>query len=358
MACIFQKVELPSTASGPHRNIITMENFIQSNLRPVECCNICTEPFSTDHQPVTLPCKHIFGYECIKKWLRTGRGNNTSCPNCRVVIYEKPNTRGAFDVASLWKALCEQPPERLHDLMTKVWSGLQVLWQRKPDGKFSITELLDICIIPALVETAGPNEPRHVRRNDPIIDCYNLIAAPWDSLGRPDTATGLAIPLVRLAHLMSSASSTLPKWLTSVARVNHLFWKANAGFGITQPAISWNFLITASEDVAGTQHFPLLHLYTMLMSQSISHNAQPSVWPVLRHEVMNLVVQRCYKKIGGDNWTGKPTNKFKDMLVIVYRELRRYQVDEKKASLKGHAGEESIVKGLWALAAWSKASER
>jgi hypothetical protein len=350
MARIFQILISPPRTL----QLTTMESFIQSKLQPVECCSICTDPFSAVHQPVTLPCKHIFGYECIKKWLRTGRGNNTSCPNCRAAIYERPHPKSAFDVPSIWKALCEQPPERLHNFMKQVWSGLRILWQRKPDGNFSFTELLDTAVIPALVHTANPDGPRHSRENDPILDCYNLIAASWDSLGRLDTATGLAIPLVRLARLMSSASSTLPKWLTTVPRTNRLFWKANACLDITQPDISWNTVIAASEDIAATQHFPLLHLYTVLLSQSISHSTQPSVWPTRRHEVMNLVVQRCCKKIGGNNWSGKPTNEFKDVLVGVYEELRRYQLDKKKLSLRGHDGEESVVKGMWALAAWSK----
>lgn len=110
--------------------------------------------------------------------------------------------------------------------------------------------------------------------------------------------------------------------------------------------------MAASQDVVSTEYFPLLHLYTMLISQSISHNAQPSVWPTRRYEVMNLVVERCCKKIGGDSWTRKPSNEFKDVLVIAYDELRRYQHIKKKASLRGHDGEEGVVKGIWALAGW------
>jgi hypothetical protein len=237
--------------------------------------------------------------------------------------------------------------------MVNIWSGLRTLWQRRANGKFSVIELLDIAIIPALIQTVSLNAQRQVRENDPILDCYNLIAASWDSLGRPNTATGLAIPLVRLARLMSSASSTVPKWLTTVPRTNRLFWTANVCLGTTQPDISWDFVIAASKDIAKSQHFPLLHLYTMLLSQSISHNSRPSLWPVRRHEIMNLVVGRCCKKIGGDTWAGKPTNEFKDRLVFVYEELRRYQLHRQKQSLRGHDVEDDVVKGMWALAAWS-----
>lgn len=330
-----------------------MENFINTQLQPVETCSICTDAFSADHQPVTLPCKHIFGHECIKKWLRTGRGNNASCPNCRVALYEKRDPKSAFDAPSIWQALCEQPPERLHTFMTKIWSGLRTLWQRKPDGKFTITELLDEAIIPALVQTANPDSPNRVRDNDPLLDCYNLIAASWDSLGRPDTATGLAIPLVRLARLMSSASSTLAKWLTTVPRANRLFWKANACLGLTESQISWDWIVAAYENIVETKYFPLLHLYTMLISQGMAHASQQGVLPKRRHEMMNLVVERCCRKIGGEDWEGRPSNEFKDVLVVVYEELRRYRVEKKKLSLRGRDGEEVVVQGIWALAGWS-----
>ncbi|KAF2827795.1 hypothetical protein CC86DRAFT_465641 [Ophiobolus disseminans] len=330
-----------------------MENFISTQLQPVETCSICTDVFSAEHQPVTLPCKHIFGHECIKKWLRTGRGNNAACPCCRLVMYEKQDPKAAFDTSSIWKALGEQPPERLHTFMTKMWSGLQALWQQKPDGKFTITELLDQAIVPALVQTANSQSPSMARDNDPFLDCYNLIAASWDSLGRPDTATGLAIPFVRLGRLMSSAGSTLPKWLTTVPRTNRLFWKANACLGITDSDISWDVVMDAYKDLSKTQHFPLLHLYTMLISQGMAHNPQPGSLPTRRHEIMNLVVERCCKKIGGETWTGKPNNEFKEVLVVVYEELRRYQLEKKKASLRGHDGEETLVMGVWALAGWN-----
>lgn len=268
-------------------------------------------------------------------------------------MYEKKTSNHKFDGPSVWKALCEQSPERLHHLMTEMWSGLQVLWQRKRDGRFTVTDLLDDVIIPALLYAASPDHSPRNRSSDEFMDGYGLIVASWDSLGRPDRATGLAIPLVRLARLMSGASSTLPKWLTTVPRTNRLFWKANACLGLTDPEISWTTIMAASDNLMTTEHFPLLQLYTMLISQSIAHNPQPISLPTRRHEVMNLVVERCCKKIGGDTWGGRPSNEFKDVLVVVYEELRRYQLEKKKLSLRGHDGEEELVRGVWALAGWS-----
>ncbi|KAL6707489.1 hypothetical protein ACN47E_004059 [Coniothyrium glycines] len=320
-----------------------MDEFLKTQLHPAEICAICTEPFSSDHQPVALPCKHIFGYGCIRKWLKNGRGNTSACPTCRHVVFDNKTSRLAFDAPSVWAAMCEQPPERLHDLMLRIWSGLQYLWKRKADGNFTVTELLDKAIIPALLQTAD---------HDVVLDSYNLIAASWDSLGRPDTATGLMVPFVRLARLMSSASTKLPKWMTTTPRANRLLWRANACIAIRDENVSWEMIVEAAKLENG-QYFPLLHAYTMLLSQTIEFGPQINAWPTRRHEIMNLVVERCCNKIGQGRWCDRPSNQFKDMLVVVYEELRRQQLEKNKVRLGGHHGEEHIVRGLWALAGWA-----
>lgn len=316
------------------------------DLKPTETCVICTEPFSETHQPVALPCRHIFGHTCIKKWLRNGRGNTNSCPFCRHIIFDQAS-QSTFDAASIWKALCEQPPERLHSFLSAMWEGIRKLWQRRTgmSGTFTTTQILDEAAIPALVKLSGSGE-------GPFMDCFNLVAASWDSLGRPDNAQGLAVPLVRLARLMSQASGVLPRWLTSVQRTNLLFWRANAALGLAEENVTWDRVIEAASLENG-RYFPLLHLYTVLISQSIAHTSQPRELPTRRHEIMNLVVERCCKRIGAD-WGGRPSNEFKDKLVAVYQELSRYQVEKGNKSLRGHDGEEHVVRGLWGMAAWSK----
>jgi hypothetical protein len=325
-----------------------MDTFIKTQLQPVEGCIVCTEPFSATHQPVVLACKHIFGQECIKKWLRSGKGNTTSCPNCRHVIFtNKKSSASAFDTPSIWKALCDQRPERLHVFMTHIWTGLQDLWRQYPSGVFSVTALLDHAILPALLATST-----ETRTHDAFSDCYNLLAASWASLGRPNIATGLAVPLVRLARLMSGASSTLPKWLTTVARTNRLFWRANACLGLDSDAISWAALADAA--TGADSRVALLHLYTMLVSQGIAHSPPEDGVGMRRHEVMNRVVERCCVKIGGVAWTGRPSPAFKEALVCVFEDLCRYQIEKGRMSLRGHEGEMAIVKGVWAMAAWAK----
>jgi hypothetical protein len=330
-----------------------MENFLNTQLHPSDACNICTDHFSATHHPVALPCKHIFGHECIKRWLKGGRGNTNACPTCRYVVVPKLNRHGSFDVASNWQALCDQPPERLNTFMMKIWSGLHMLWQRKPTGAFTVTSVLDQAIIPALINTALCTNAPEDQRQDSLLDCYNLVAASWDSMGRPDIATGLAIPLVRLARLIASAGAVLPKWLTTNPRANRLIWRANACLPIGEDDISWRYIIEASQQTE-SPYFPLLHLYTVLISQSIAHYPAPQPYPTKRHELTDLVVERCCTRIGGGGaaWKGKPGDELKDILVGVYDELRRYQLEKGKISLRGHDREDAIVKGIWALASW------
>lgn len=328
-----------------------METFIRTQLRPVQECVICTEPFGVTHQPVTLDCKHVFGHKCISRWLRDGRGNNASCPVCRHVLVVKKDTQPTFDAASIWKRLCELPLTRQHAFMGKLWIGIRNLWKRKPDGNFTVGDLLGNAIFPALI---GTGAQAWSGSHDAFTDAYNLIAASWDSLGRPNRAEGLAIPFVRLAQLVSSAAATLPLYLTDLPRTTRLIWKANECLGLTEGSINWDLIMNASR-LESTQHLPLLHLYTALISQSVAHVSRPQKpLPNKRHELMNLVVEKCCAKIGAACYTGKASNQFKETLVFVFQELWRYQHEQGRLSLRGHAGEETIVKGIWAIAAWRK----
>ncbi|EUC45643.1 hypothetical protein COCMIDRAFT_36642 [Bipolaris oryzae ATCC 44560] len=332
-----------------------MERFINTQLHPVDACSICTEPFSTTHQPVALPCQHIFGHNCIKKWLTGGRGNTNACPTCRHILVPKSNPRGSFNVQSIWEELCHQPNERLQVFMQKLWPSLQTLWKIHPNGSFSITSMLNRALFPALTHTIRTTRPSPGPSPDPVLDCYNLISASWDSLGRPDIATGLAIPLVRLARLTANAGAVLPKYLTTSSRTNRLIWRANACLPLAADHISWDFIMQAAAP-ASIRYFDLLHLYTVLISQGIAHFPAPHPFPTRRHEVVNLVVERCCSKIGsgGCAWRGRPSAEFKDVLVGVYEELRKWQGEMGRMSLRGSYEEEGVVRGVWAIAAWGK----
>jgi len=320
-----------------------MEDFIQTKLQPTASCVICTEAFDTSHQPVALRCNHVFGHECIKTWLREGRGNTNSCPFCRYAIYDT-DPEPAFDCHSIWESLCEQPPEHLHDFLSNLWARLQRLWQAKPSGDFSTVDVMQRVVLPALTDTAETH-------GNPFTDALSLAAASWESLNRPDEPYGLGIPLVRLVRLMSQASSILPKWITTVQRTSMLFWSANAALGLTQHHISWDHMMEAAQ-LENERYFPLLHLYTVLISQHIAHT-QPENFQQSQRKLIEWVVKRYCEKIGG-GWSGKPSGEFKRMLAGVYGSLGKYQVEEKRISLRGHAAEVHVVRGMWATTMWRK----
>jgi hypothetical protein len=285
-------------------NSSRMDTFVETQLRPVDACIVCTEPFSATHQPVVLDCKHIFGYRCIARWVLNGHGNNVSCPVCRHVLFARKSPNSTFDAPSIWKRLCELSLEHLHAFMQNLWVGIKDLWKRKPNGNFTVTELLEKSIFPALIATG---EQARNGTHDALTDAYNLIAASWNSLGRPNRAEGLAIPLVRLARLVSSASTILPLYLMDLPRTTRLIWKANICLSIEDENISWDF-ITEATKLQSDRHFPLLHLYTVLISQSITHKSGPQQpLPKRRHEIMNFVVECCCTKLGNASFTSKPS---------------------------------------------------
>jgi hypothetical protein len=59
---------------------------ISSLLTPVlkpedPICSICHDPYHIGHEPCKLPCGHVYGEECIFRWL-IGH-ERTTCPLCR-----------------------------------------------------------------------------------------------------------------------------------------------------------------------------------------------------------------------------------------------------------------------------------
>ena len=55
-------------------------------------CTICSEGFlrgENPEVPIRLDCGHVFGMNCILKWLSPlSRSGNNSCPNCRAKLFD------------------------------------------------------------------------------------------------------------------------------------------------------------------------------------------------------------------------------------------------------------------------------
>ena len=71
-------------ANLQHRFTVPSPDAIENN----QACSICWTDYSGADQPVTLPCGHIFGEECILAWARgtTPTGRHNGCPTCRAEL--------------------------------------------------------------------------------------------------------------------------------------------------------------------------------------------------------------------------------------------------------------------------------
>ena len=72
-------------------NLPSREEYIANHVTVIDTCNICLQPFDTEHIPARLSgtnsCHHVFGSTCIKKWLTTTNDNANKCPTCRTRLY-------------------------------------------------------------------------------------------------------------------------------------------------------------------------------------------------------------------------------------------------------------------------------
>lgn len=61
-------------------------NTLDDSDDTVDTCSICFEPFTStsEHRVVSIKCGHIFGKECIERWLKT-KESKRRCPKCNQV---------------------------------------------------------------------------------------------------------------------------------------------------------------------------------------------------------------------------------------------------------------------------------
>jgi predicted nucleic acid-binding Zn ribbon protein len=56
-------------------------------------CTICKEDIKEDDSMMRTKCKHVFHYECLKKWKRSSNEMSHSCPVCREAISKRKRKR-------------------------------------------------------------------------------------------------------------------------------------------------------------------------------------------------------------------------------------------------------------------------
>ncbi|KAI7725034.1 hypothetical protein M8C21_029805 [Ambrosia artemisiifolia] len=108
-------------------------------------CPICFEAWTSggDHQICCLPCGHIYGLSCIKKWLQQSRGSG-KCPQCNNICTFK-------DVRVLYTSRLCVADEELQKRVRSLEAKCAYLEQKA--GSLTTDELIDqICSNPAAVQ--------------------------------------------------------------------------------------------------------------------------------------------------------------------------------------------------------------
>jgi hypothetical protein len=70
-------------------NLPTIEGLSET-LRP-PTCSICWQEYAPGHEPAIADCGHIFGLQCILKWVETGNHQAPTCPLCRKALFNPTN---------------------------------------------------------------------------------------------------------------------------------------------------------------------------------------------------------------------------------------------------------------------------
>lgn len=104
--------------------------LLASDIHSDVLCTICSEPFlrgDNPEIPVRLHCGHVFGMNCILKWLSpVSRNGNNSCPNCRKPIFDD------------WNKLNFPPPQRSAPLAAR--SGITPALNVRNSSNFPVPQ--------------------------------------------------------------------------------------------------------------------------------------------------------------------------------------------------------------------------
>ncbi|XP_077220929.1 uncharacterized protein LOC143854716 isoform X2 [Tasmannia lanceolata] len=71
------------SVEGPSQKRMTM-TIVDGNGSDIASCPICMEPWSSEgpHRICSLLCGHLYGRQCIEKWVRRFKYNIGKCPQC------------------------------------------------------------------------------------------------------------------------------------------------------------------------------------------------------------------------------------------------------------------------------------
>ncbi|GKE08225.1 zinc finger, RING/FYVE/PHD-type containing protein, partial [Tanacetum coccineum] len=75
-----------------HHGVMIMDDTSNDSNKPqFDDCSICYEPFTSygKHRICCLPCGHMYGLSCIKRWLLQSSSGGGKCPQCNTLCAYK-----------------------------------------------------------------------------------------------------------------------------------------------------------------------------------------------------------------------------------------------------------------------------
>lgn len=96
------ETNIPTLQPRVTKFVSGLPNPETANLRDEQkSCHICMEPFTgglLQELPVLLPCGHIFGKDCMIKWLSSdGDRSPRNCPMCRAKLFpQSPSSNSEY----------------------------------------------------------------------------------------------------------------------------------------------------------------------------------------------------------------------------------------------------------------------
>ena len=190
-------------------------------------CPICVEPFQDTRgteMPVQLPCKHIIGKNCLRKWLNSSVLNlkNNTCPFCRAVLLDQ--YRPPLGMESLEGDSPERRPLFMEATRLAVLHELEQLQSRYDMNEYNGMQELER--IPEEHRLRNPRAERQERASRRRVAQRPTMTQYEASVGQSDRLTNLEQRRARvdaeLETLQRANSSELERQTQVLARLREV----------------------------------------------------------------------------------------------------------------------------------------
>ncbi|KAF1938226.1 hypothetical protein EJ02DRAFT_514681 [Clathrospora elynae] len=309
-------------------------------------------PFSKDHVPAALrSCGHIFGYRCLLVILRGGDVDlsttwsevasigysGAECPECQLPIAHVDSEQRALSI--LREISSDTPDHR---------NKLNAFTEQLRESVASIDSDVEMQNIMQFFRRCYTSDGHDIlqRALHDAASAGDYFSPFHDAIStsRGGDPQPMAFPLIRFCFMLWDVHHAIMR-NTSLS-INTLLWEGNRFPVVRKPLIQRED-VEAASDLEDNKLFPLLHCFTMLVSQALARSNFSSPW--LGKQRLELA-QKLACESTGPHFEGKLTDKWLHKLAVIVNELKRHQFEMMRKPLTGNAAEKSIVRGWWGIA--------